>query len=306
MSKFANQKDSFLSSAAVARMVQQMKAGGVEVCKPAKAGRPWNAKFRGGPKHVNIMSPPRSQKENVQRSEERHGVVVWDVMFGNSEAQDEPIEKRRAMAAKASLSVSVLEDTPLYQSLIFLNDSIARCAVELLVENAKEPFKGNENVDELVKKTKFLIRKKEDSKYPPNMDLVVKPGPNDKKFTAGFITEGFDEETGGLMIDEQPTFSWDNLEEYVKKGSVMHKIKGSMEYASVFYRGGAIDSINLQLQVSKINLSLPIEAKDAYDSDEVVVRRGDDDNQRPSKRARLEKQEAESQGDVVSNANSSD
>lgn len=284
MSKFTDQKSTFLSTASVSGMVRQMKAGGVEVGKPTKAGRPWNAKFRGGPKNVNVMSPPRSQKENIQRSEERHGVVVWDVMIGNSEAQDDPIEKRRETAAKASFSVSVLEDTPLFKSLTGYNDAIVRCAVELLVESAEGPFKGNEDVDELVKKTKFIIRKKEDSKYPPNMDLVVKPGPNDKKFTAGFVTEGFDED-GNLLIQEQPTFSWDNMEKFIKKGSIVHKIKGSTEYASVFFRNGCIDSINLQFQVSRINLSLPIEAKDAYDSDEVIMPRS-------PKRARLEKSES--------------
>ena len=301
MSKFTDQKASFLSTELVARAVQQMKAGGVEVTRPTKAGRPWNAKFRGGPKNINIISPPRSSKENAERSELGHCKVVWDAMIGNAEAQDEEIEKRRATAAKASFSVSVLEDTPMFRSLTTFNDEIVRCAVEMLVDTGKEPFNKDMNVDELVKRTKFLLRVRPDSKYNPNIDVVVKPGPSDKKFTAGFLTEGYDKETGGLEIDEEPSFSWDNLEHFVKKGSMVQKIKGNMEYASVSYRGGEISSINLQFQVSKVNLSLPIDAKDAYDSDEIV-------KPRSPKRARLaqsasrgcEEEEAASQGDDTS------
>ena len=280
MSKFNEQKSSFLSAPSVSRMVQQMKSGGVEICKPAKAGRPWSAKFPGGPKSVNVISPPRSQKENVERSEQHHGTVVWDIQIGNPDAENESIQKRKATASKAAFSVSVLKDTAMYKSLSDFHNDIVRCAVELLVQNAKEPFKGTEDIDDLIKKTTFLIKEKEESKYPPNMQLVVKPGPNDKKFTAGFLNHGFAEESGGLMIEEEPEFSWDNIDEYVKKGAVVHKAKGSMEYASVFYRNGDIASINLQFQVSKIILSLPIDAKDAYDSDEVVM-------SRPSKRPRL-------------------
>ena len=286
MSKFTNQKPSFLSVEMVSNIVRDMEKGGVELSKPAKPGRPYNAKFPGGPKNVDVMTPPISEKENIQRSEEHHGVVVWDVMIGSSEAQDEEIEKRRATASKASFSVSVLEGTPLFESVSNFNREIMRCAVKLMVEKKEGPFKGNENVDDLMKKTKFIIRKKEDSKYPPNMDLVVKPGPNLKKFTAGFVTQGFDSSTGKLLIEEEPSFSWDNLEMFIKKGSIVHKIKGEMGYGSVFYRNGEIDSINLQFQVSKIVLSLPIGANSGYDSDEIVISGS-------NKRARLEDAESE-------------
>jgi len=292
MSKFSAAKPSFLSTESVARYVQQMQAGGVELSKPSKAGRPWNARFCGGPKNANIVSPAQSDREVTLRSEEKQGTVVWDIAIGGTEMQDEPMKKRKETASKASFSVSVLKDTDMYERLTFFDNEIKRCAVELLVKNAKEPFKGNENIEHLLKNTKFLLREKEDSKYPPNMDIVVKPGPNDMKFTAGSVLVGFDKATGGLEIEEESDFSWDNIDEYVKKGAVIHKIKGYMGYASVFSRSGEITSINLQFQASKIILSLPIDAKDAYDSDEVVVSRpGKRPNssctESPSKRSRL-------------------
>lgn len=285
MSKFSEVKPSFLSTECVSRYVQQMQAGGVELLKPAKAGRPWNARFCGGPKNANIISPATSQKETILRSEEKYGTVVWDVSIGGTEMLDEPMEKRKRTASKASFSVSVPKETQMYDRITRFDKEIMRCAVELLVKNAKEPFKGNEKIDDLLKNTKFLIREKEDSKYPPNMDIIVKPGPNGMKFTAGSVLVGFDEASGGLEIEAESDFSWDNIDEYVKKGGVIHKIKGNMSYASVFSRGGEITSINLQFQASKIILSLPIDAKDAYDSDEVLITRS-------PKRARLARTES--------------
>ena len=58
-----------------------------------------------------------------------------------SEAQDEEIEKRRATASKASFSVSVLEDTPLFENLSNFNREVMRCAVKLMVEKKEEERK---------------------------------------------------------------------------------------------------------------------------------------------------------------------
>lgn len=285
MSNFSAAKPSYLSVESVSRYVQQMKAGGVELIKPGKAGRPWNARFSGGPKNVNIISPAQSQKETIVRAEEKHCTVVWDVAIGGNEMQDKPMQERKESASKASFSVAVSDDTDMHEKLVFFDKEIMRCAVELLVNSGKEPFKGNENIDRLLKDTKCLLRPKKEAKYNPHMEIVVKPGPNDMKFTAGSVLVGFDEASGGLEIGEDSDFSWDNLDEYVKKGAVIHKIRGNIGYASVFSRSGEITSINLQFQASKIILSLPIAAKDAYDSDEVVVTR-------PAKRARLSRTES--------------
>lgn len=274
MSIFTTPKKSFLSTEAVSEMVKKMRDGGVEVTKSSNPNHGYNVKFFGGPNDINIISPSTSEKENIARDDKDHCTVVWDL---NKETKEDPDK-----VSKTTVCVGVLETTPMFDRLSFMDKEIKRCAVEMLVKSDKEPFnKNTESVDELLEKTTFLIKMKEDTKFNPHMDLVVKSGPKKKKFTYGYITEGFDE-NGGLVIDEDPSFSWDNLELFVVKKAIMQKIKGTMDYASVKCSGKKISKISLQFQVSYINLSPPVSKEKEHDSDEVV-------KPRSAKRMRLER-----------------
>ena len=261
-------KDSYLSTESTARIVQKMEKHGVTITQQ-KAGRPLSAKFPGGPTDVDIWYPPIGGEENKERFHSKHGVIPWDVKIGGEELQDKSMEERKSKATKANVSVSFLtEEKEAYERITRFDKTIRRSAVDLIMKSYDFlELKSKQTADDLMELTKFVVREKPESSYPPHMELVLKSGV--RKFNSGFITDGFYEETGKPLRPRDPTFGWFNMDEHLLKNTVVHKIRGGMDYGSIFIRGKEIASINLQFKVDKMTISPPIDENDTYDSDEM-------------------------------------
>lgn len=241
----------------------------LDITRPKKT-LPYNVSFNGAT--FDIVPGPKSNQENTRRSEVGYGVLIWDVQVGNQDDQDKIKEGKTTIQEllkstdnnKGTLNVSVPRGSVWLEKLIYFDMHAKRKLVDALIASKLDPFTGKEDPELLMKKCKFLVKDKNE-KYNPSFPIVVK-----RKFDAGFVTTGFHPETSAVMRSKNPSFGWDNMDEYLKRGAVLHKAKGVANYASVTVRDGEIVSINIQFQIKRLIMSEPPQPKDECDSDECV------------------------------------
>lgn len=245
----------------------EFDVGGMSIKRPKKT-LPYNVSFNGAT--FDVVPSPSSERESVKRSEKEYGVLVWDVQVGNLEDKDKLKEGKVTMKDllqtnnKATLHVSVPRDTKWLEKMVEFDMHAKEKLVDAMIASKQEPFTGEENRETLLKKCKFLVINKNE-KYNPNFPIVIQ-----RKFDAGFLTTGFNEETGSLQRNADPDFGWENMDEYLKRGAVLHKATGTANYASVTVRDGEVVSINIQFQVKRLVMAHAPEAKDEVDSDEEI------------------------------------